>query len=46
MEDEETGSPLIVTATGFISGNETVYNYSDDDVVESEVEVARVASGW
>ena len=45
MEDEEAGSPT-VAGTGFISGIENVYNYSDDDVFESEVEVARVASGW
>ena len=45
MEDEEVVSPT-VAGTGFISGNENVYNYSDDDVFESEVEVARVASGW
>ena len=45
MEDKDAVSPT-VAATGFISGNETIYNYSDDDVVESEVEVARVASSW
>ena len=45
MEDEEAVSPT-VAGTGFIRGNENAYNYSDDDVFESEVEVARVASGW
>ena len=45
MEDEEAVSPT-VAGYSFISGNENVYKYSDDDVFESEVEVARVASGW
>ena len=45
MEDEEVVSTT-VAAIGFISWIENVYNYSDDDVVESEMEVVRVVSGW
>ena len=33
-------------ATGFVSGNETVFAYSDDDVVRSEVKLGRTVRGW
>ena len=38
--------PLPGTATGFVSGNETSYNFTDDDVIYSEMEVSRPTSGW
>ena len=45
MEDEDT-SRSTGAAQGFVSGNETNYNYSDDVVVHSEWEAAIFASGW
>ena len=34
--DNDEGAPPPVTSTGFVSGNETGYNYSEDDIVHSE----------
>ena len=45
MENDES-VPLTVTAAGFVSGNETNFCYSDDDVVYSEEENVKDASGW
>ena len=46
MGDAELVRLTAVPVAGFVSGNGINYNYSDDDVVLSEVEVALVASGW
>ena len=35
-----------VPATGFVSGNETNYNWSEDEFVLSEKEIGRSTSGW
>ena len=45
MEDEETECP-VTEATGFVSGNETGYNYSGDDVMHSEGVIGLSTSGW
>ena len=34
------------STTGCVSGNETTFGFSDGDVIDSEVETFRVASGW
>ena len=34
------------TAAGFVRGIETTFNYTDDDVIASDVEVSRSTSGW
>ena len=43
--DEDSELPVAV-ATGFVSGNETGYNYSEDDVVHSEGVIGLSTSGW
>ena len=45
MENEESERPATV-ATGFVSGNETGYNYSEDDVVHSRGVIGMSTSGW
>ena len=45
MEDEETECP-VTAATGFVSGNETGYNYSEYDVMHSEGVIGLSTSGW
>ena len=32
--------------SGFVSGNETTFNFTDDDVIISDVEFFRSISGW
>ena len=44
MGVEETVRSTAASVARFVSGNEINYNYSDDDVVHSDVEVALVAS--
>ena len=34
------------TSAGFVSGNETSFNFTDDDVVTSDAEVFRPTTGW
>ena len=46
MGDAEIVRSTAVPVAGFVSGNGINYNYSDDDVVLSGVEIAFVASGW
>ena len=46
MGDAKIVRSTSVPVAGFVSGNVINYNYSDDDVVLSEVEIALVASGW
>ena len=46
MVDAEIVRSTAVLVAGFVSGNGINYNYSDDDVVLSEVKIAFVASGW
>ena len=43
MENE--GNPPNVPSVGFLSGNETTFNYTDDDV-QSEAEFVRARAGW
>ena len=43
--DDETAPPQ-GTVTGFVSGNETNFCYTDDDVIFSEVEAVVTPSGW
>ena len=43
MEDEGAGQFSTVPRTGFFSGNETNFEYSDDDVLP---EAVSSASGW
>ena len=45
MEGEESSVPIFLTA-GFVSGNETAFGYSDDDLVSSESDVGRTVPGW
>ena len=45
MENDESVPP-IVTAAGFVVGNETNFCYSDDEVVHSQDENVKDASGW
>ena len=45
MENDESVPPA-VAAAGFVSGNETKFCYSDDDVVYSEDKNVNNASGW
>ena len=42
--DEENAPPTVPTG-GFLSGNETVFNYTDDDV-RPEPAFVRAVSGW
>ena len=46
MGDAEIVRSTAVHVASFVSGNGINYNYSDDDVALSEVEIALVASGW
>ena len=46
MGDAEIVRSTAVPMAGFVSGNGINYNYSDDDVVLSELEISLVASGW
>ena len=46
MGDAEIVRSTAVPVAGLVGGNGINYNYSDDDVVLSEVEIAFVASGW
>ena len=46
MGDAEIVRSTAVPVAAFVGGNGINYNYSDDDVVLSEVEIAFVASGW
>ena len=43
MENE--GNPPHVPTVGFLSGNETTFNYTDDDV-QSETDFVRARAGW
>ena len=43
---DDSSAPPAGTGTGFISGNETTFNFTDDDIVPSDVEFSRSASGW
>ena len=45
MENGEPVPPAI-TATGFVSGNETVFGFYDADVVPSDIEFVQITSGW
>ena len=45
MDDEEVVPPA-VAATGFFSGNETNFCFSDDDVIYTEEENVGNSSGW
>ena len=45
MDQEEVERGVAVTS-GHISGNETVYNYSEDDIVSTENVVGLSTSGW
>ena len=45
MDDEEVVPPA-VAATGFVSGNETNFCFSDDDVIYTEEENIGDSSGW
>ena len=42
----DDSAPLAGIGTGFVSGNETTFNFTDDDVVPSDVDISRSASGW
>ena len=42
---EEGGNPPVAASGGFLSGNDTVYNYTDDDIRVETVTVRTVA-GW
>ena len=42
---EERGNPPVAASGGFLSGNDTVYNYTDDDIRVETVTVRTVA-GW
>ena len=44
MDDDAAALPG--TLTGFVSGNETNFCYSDDDVIYSEVDAVVTSSGW
>ena len=43
--DEESVRPPIPPG-GFISGNETVYGYSECELGVSDIEFVRATSGW
>ena len=45
VEDEEVVSSVTVAA-GNVSGNETGYNYSEDDVIRSGGLIGLSTSGW
>ena len=45
MESDERVPPA-AAVTGFVSGNETVYGHSDGELIVSDIEFARVTSGW
>ena len=45
MDDDESVPPP-VTSTGFVSGNETVFGFSDDDVVPSGSDIGHTVPGW
>ena len=45
MEDEGAEQSPIVPRAGFVSGHETNFDYTDDDVL-SKAEAAFVAPGW
>ena len=45
MGDEQSVSPIGPT-TGFVSGNETVFGYSDDDVIPSGADIVHTVLGW
>ena len=42
---DDSSAPPAGIGTGFISGNETTFNFTDD-IVPSDVEISRSASGW
>ena len=44
MDDDAAPPPG--TVTGFVSGNETNFCYSDDDVICSEADAVVTSSGW
>ena len=46
--DEDSGCPLLTPApvSGFVSGHETTFNWSDGDVIVSDAEERSSASGW
>ena len=47
MDDDSDLPPLTpAPKSEFVSGNETNFCYSDDDVFLSEVEVTITSSGW
>ena len=43
---DDSSAPPAGIGAGFISGNETTFNFTDDDIVPSDVEISRSASGW
>ena len=45
MGDDQSVSPTGPT-TGIVSGNETVYVYSDDDVIQSGSDNGHTVPGW
>ena len=42
---EEGGNPPVAASGGFLDGNDTVYNYTDDDI-RVETAIVRTAAGW
>ena len=42
--DGDSGPPA-GTGAGFVSGNETTFNFTDDVVVPSDIDISRSASG-
>ena len=43
---DEDAVPPPGTSAGFVSGNKTPFNLTDDDVIHSEVEISRPITGW
>ena len=42
---DETSVPPTVATTGLVSGNETVFGYSDDDVIPSGSDIGHTVPG-
>ena len=42
---EEGGNPPVTASGVFLSGNDTVYNYTDDDI-RVEMVIVRTVAGW
>ena len=43
---DEDAVPPPGTSAGFVCGNETSFNFTDDDVIHSDVEISRPTTGW